>query len=187
MRYLKYIPLFIAVMVATTGWSASAPAQTAGVVNFATCISDSKYGKQEQASFESLKQQMTSVLENAEKQLTDISTKLNDPEFMDGLSPEGEEELKVRFHTLNEEMQRNQNQYYQVLNQANMRIIQGLNFKINQAAEKVAKDKKLKMIVNKEACFYCADDLDVTPFIITEMDKSFDEEAKKQQNTTDAA
>jgi outer membrane protein len=149
-------------------------------VNFATCVSDSKLGKQEQASFENLKKQMSSLLEDTEKQLNDLAAKFNDPEYLDGLSPEAEEELKVKFRTLNEELGRYQNQYYQVMNQANGRIIQTLSTSINTASEKVAKDKKLNMVVNKDACFYYTPALDVTTSVIAEMDKNFAQDSKKQ-------
>ena len=43
-----------------------------------------------------------------------------------------------------------------------------------------SKDKKLMMLVNKDACFYCIPTLDVTNLIIAEMDKSFEIEVKKQ-------
>jgi outer membrane protein len=149
-----------------------------GIVNFSTCIAESKLGKQEQASFESLKNQMSSLLQDTEKQLNEISTKFNDPEYLDGLSPEAEEELKTKFRTLNDELSRYQNQYYQVLNQANMRIIQTISGNINTAAEKVAKEKKLSMVMNKDACFFYAPQLEITSFVISEMDKGFDKEAK---------
>src|SRR5579871_5648379 len=84
-----------------------------GVVNFATCITDSKLGKKEQESFESLKKQMATLVEDTEKQMNEIATKFNDPEYLDGLSPEAEEEMKIKFRTLNEELNRYQNQYYQ--------------------------------------------------------------------------
>lgn len=157
-----------------------------GVVNFAQALSDSKVGKQEQASFESLKKQMTSLLEDTEKQLTEISAKFNDSEYMDGLSPEAEDELKNKFRSLSEEMNRNQNQYYQVLNQANMKVIQTIGAAVQQASEKVAKDKKLTMILNKEACFYYMPTLDVTSLVVAEMDKSFDGSAAKRAPTAAA-
>jgi hypothetical protein len=59
------------------------------------------------------------------------------------------------------------------MNQANMRVIQNLNGAISQAAEKVAKDKKLGMVVNKEACFFYQPGLDITADVIAEMDKGF--------------
>lgn len=151
-----------------------------GIVNFATCITDSKFGKQEQASFEALKKQLSTLLEDTEKQLTEISAKFNDQEFMDGLSPEGEEELKTKFQHLNEELNRYQQQYYQVLNQANMRIIQILSNSISTAAEKVAKEKNLGMVVNKDACFFYTPKYDITTLVVSEMDKTFEQEAKKQ-------
>ncbi len=150
-----------------------------GIVNFSSCMTESKLGKREQASFEALKKQMASLLEDTEKQLTEISAKFNDPEYMDGLSPEAEEELKNKARSLNEEMNRYQNQYYQVLNQANMKILQGVSATIQAASEKIAKDKQLSMVMNKEACFFYAPVLDVTSLVVNEMDKNFDIEMKK--------
>ncbi|MBS0603981.1 MAG: OmpH family outer membrane protein [Verrucomicrobia bacterium] len=171
--------LLTATCLSTAAFSAEA-APNFGIVNFGTCVSDSKLGKQEQASFESLKKQMATLLEDTEKQLNDLAAKFNDPEYLDGLSPEAEEDLKNKFRTLNEEMSRYQNQYYQVMNQANMRIIQTLSTSINSASEKVAKDKKLNMVVNKDACFYYTPGLDVTNLVIAEMDKNFATDSKKQ-------
>lgn len=185
----RFIPIVLTILgCSTTIFSAEVP--SFGIVNFGTCVTESKLGKQEQASFESLKKQMTSLLEETEKQLNDLSAKFNDPEYLDGLSPEAEEELKNKFRTLNDELGRYQNQYYQVMNQANMRIIQALSTSINTAAEKVAKDKKLNMVVNKDACFYYAPALDVTPLVIAEMDKNFAQDIKKvgvQANVAETA
>ncbi len=158
----------------STGAFASEAKSSVGIVNFTNCMTDSKTGKQEQASFESLKTQMTSLLEDSEKQLTELSTKFNDPEYMDGLSPEAEEEMKVKFRSLSEEMNRYQNQYYQVLNQANMKIVQTMGAHIQEASEQVAKNKKLTVVMNKEACFFHAAALDVTGLVIAEMDKAFE-------------
>ena len=154
-----------------------------GIVNFSTCITDSKLGKEEQISFENLKKQMSAHLEDTEKQINELAAKFNDPDYMDGLSPEAEDELKTKIRTLNEELARFQNQYYQVLNQANMKVMQNINGNINVAAEKIAKDKKLSMIVNKEACFFYNPSLDVTNLVIAEMDRSFEVESKKQKAT----
>ena len=168
---------FLSLALATL--SLSAFAADFGIVNFGTCIADSKFGKQEQASFEALKKQMSTQLEETEKQMNEIAAKFNDAEYLDSLSPEAETELKTKFQTLNEELSRYQNQYYQVLNQANMRVVQILGTHINSASEQVAKNQKLAMVINKEACFFYNTDLDVTPLVVTEMDKSFEIEAKK--------
>jgi len=155
-----------------------------GIVNFATCLSDSKKGKQEQASFEALKKQVGSMIEETEKNYTAESQKLNDSEYMDGLSPEAEQEQKMKVARLEEEMARYQNQYYQVMQQANMRILQQVGQEISAASEKVAKDKKLNMIINKDAsCFYYKPDLDVTKDVIKEMDNRFDAANKTPSST----
>ena len=76
-------------------------------------------------------------------------------------------------------MGREQNQFYQVLQQANMRVIQMISTSINAASEKVAKDKKLTVIVNKDACFYYTPALDVTDLVVKAMDTTYEQEAKK--------
>ena len=90
---------------------AKADALSFGVVNYGTCATDSKYGKQEFASFESIKKQMTALLEDTHKQITDIDAKLKDPEFRDSLSPEAEEEMKNKFYRLNDDLTQYQQQY----------------------------------------------------------------------------
>ena len=178
------IPSFLLSLLLSSA-AFSAEAQNLGVVNFGTCVSDSKLGQQEQASFETLKKQMTMTMEETEKQLTDLTAKFNDPDYLDGLSPEAEEDLKTKFRTLNEDLNRYQNQYYQVMNQANMRIVQTLSTSINNASEKVAKEKKFNMVLNKDACFYYVPSLDVTTQVIAQMDKDFKPEGKKTPPTAE--
>lgn len=174
---MKRLSKYLTVACLTAG-SLSA-AENFGIVNFSTCVTDSKIGKEEQTNFDNMKKQLGAHLEETEKQINDLSMKFNDPEYMDGLSPEAEDEMKNKMRMLSEEMNRYQNQYYQMLNQANMRIIQVLSTSINTASEKVAKEKKLSMVINKDACFYYAPNLDITTQVISEMDKSYDQEAKK--------
>lgn len=155
-----------------------------GAVNFGTCVNDSKLGKEKQASFEALKKQMSSLLEEKEKQLNTLAAKFNDPEQMDSLSPEQEEELKNQFRTLNEEMNQFQNQYYQVLNQKNMQIVQTIAESITAASAKVAAEKKLSAVFNKEALFYMAPAMDITPAVIAEMDTNFETSAKEEASAS---
>lgn len=154
---------------------------TFGVVNFTNCVSESKYGKKEQENFENLRNQVTSMIEESQKELQDLSEKIQDPDFLDGLSPKAEEELKQKFQTKNQDFSRIQNQYYQVLQQANMQVMQKLNDTVARASESVAQKKNLGVIMNKEACFYYKPALDMTNLVISEMDKNFDkDEAEKK-------
>ena len=143
-----------------------------GVANFAQCVADSKYGKKEQEALENLKNQMQSLVQDTEKNLREVASKLQDPEHLDGLSPEAEQELRVKFQTLQEEMAKYQNQYYQVLNQANMKMVQNMGGRIAAASEKVAKDHGFSFVINKDACFYF--DQDVTSLVLSELDHNYD-------------
>ena len=169
------------ITVAACSVSLSLTASSISVVNFSTCITDSKYGKQEQENFENLRKQLSSLIEDTEKEIKDLSTKFEDSEYLDSLSPKAEEEMKARFQTLNEDLSRYQGQFYQVMQQANMQLIHKMSSQIARASEKLAKDKKLDYVINKEACFYYRPDLDMTTQVISEMDKNFETDVKSNK------
>lgn len=160
--------------------SATAVEAPFGVVNFATCVTESKAGKKEQENMESIRNQMASLMEQTEKELKEISAKFEDTEYLDSLAPKAEEELKVKFQTLQEDLSRYQNQFYQVMNHANYQMVQKMSGAIGQAAKKVAEEKKLTYIFNKEACFFVHPDLDFTTAVVGELDKDFDEQQSKK-------
>lgn len=145
-----------------------------GVVNFAACITESKAGKKEQENMEAMRDQMSHLIKDTETELKEIASKFEDPEYLDSLSPKAEEEMKMKFQTLQEDLNRYQNQFYQVLNHANYQMIQKMSGAITKAAEIVASEKKLDYVMNKEACFYIRPDFDVTSSVISEMDKTFE-------------
>ena len=150
-----------------------------GVVNFKTCVEESKFGKQEQASFEAMKQQMENVVEEKEKVLGDLANKLNNADELELMSPEAETELKRKFRALSQEMSQLQTQFYQTLNQANFQVVQKLSETVTKASEKVAKDQSLDLILNDEGAFFVNKALDVSPLVIKQMDAQFEEEAAK--------
>lgn len=171
------------ILSAFTALTLSAVAAEApfGVVNFATCVTESKAGKKEQENMESIRNQMSSLMEQTEKELKEISAKFEDTEYLDSLSPKAEEELKVKFQTLQEDLSRYQNQFYQVMNHANYQMVQKMSGAIGQAAKKVAEEKHLTYVFNKEACFFVHPDLDFTSAVVSELDKSFDEQLAKAE------
>ncbi len=177
---LKKISLFAAAMgfcflgtlSAAEGTGIKSP--VIGVANFKNCVESSKLGKREQATFENLKKQMDTILEKKEKELNEIAAKFNDPDYLDSLSNEAEAELKHKFRASGQELQAQQNQYYQALSQANVKIVQMITEVVEKAAAQVAKDKGLSFIINQEACYYCTPDADVTNLIVAEMDKMYD-------------
>lgn len=151
------------------------------VVNFTTCVQESKFGKKEQENFDNLRKQMVSMIEESQKELQELSQKLEDTDYLDSLSPKAEEELKMKFQTKNQDIARIQNQYYQMLQQANMQVMQKLNENVSKASEAVALKKNLGVVMNKEACFYYKPSLEVTKLVIDEMDKNYESEEKTRR------
>jgi outer membrane protein len=155
-----------------------------GVVSFKKCIEESKIGKSEQAAFESLKKQMESVLAEKEKTLNDMASKFNDADYLDSLSPEAETDLKRKFRALNQELSQQQNQYLQTLQQTNLKVVQKLQEQVVKAAESLAKNDNLDLIINDEACFYISPDLDLSKKMIGMLDQDFDKNPPQSNNTT---
>ena len=183
MKKLKSSILLASLLLAGSTFADNA---LTGVVNFTTCITDSKSGKKEQENMEAIRNQMASLIEDTEKELKELSAKFEDTELLDSLSPKAEEEMKVSFQALQEDLGRYQNQYYQVLQHAQYQLIQKMSGNIAKAAETIAKQKKLDYVINKEACFYIRSDLDVTNAVIAEMDKSFESAKKLSENAEGA-
>lgn len=156
--------------------SASVFADSIGIVNFGTCITDSKYGKYEQEQLENLKKQWSSLIEDTEKQMQDIAKKLEDKDYLESISQDKANELQDKHKALNEDLAKYQSQLYQMLNQANYFFVQKMFANISKASSSVAKKNNLSMIINKEAFFYSTADLDVTNLVIDEMNKNFEKE-----------
>lgn len=148
------------------------------IVNFKQVVEESKLGKQEQASFENLKKQMEAVIGEKEKSLNEVASKLNDADYLDSLTPEAETELKRKFRAMNQELSQQQAQYYQALQQSNMKIVQKLQEAITKACEQVAKDDKVDLILNDEACFFTHPDLNVSSKVVKILDQMNEQEIK---------
>lgn len=149
-----------------------------GVVNAKKCLEESKLGKQEQANFEKMKHQMESILQDKEKVLEDIESKLNDEDYTDSISADAESELKRKRRTMRQEALQLQNQYMQTLQQANFKIVQKLTDVISKASEQVAKESGLDIIINDEASPYFNKQLDISPQIVVKMNAIYDAETK---------
>lgn len=177
---MKKLVTIIALSVFAFCSKVSAADLSIGFVNFKTCVEKSKQGQQERNAFEAMKKQMTDTLEKTDKELAEIAKKLEDQDYMDGLSPGAEQELKNRFQGLSQDFARYQNQYYQLLNQANYKLIQTMHDEVSLAAEKVREKAKLALLFNEESTFAYLSTLDFTEEVIKEMDKQFDLESAGQ-------
>jgi outer membrane protein len=180
MKMKNIISIFLFILIASSSFAIESKS-VIGVVNFMNCITDSKYGKNEQEQLENIKKQWSSLIEETEKEYSEISKKFDDQDYMDGLSPEAEEELKMKQTALSQDLSKYQNQLYQILQQANYFFIQKMSNNISKASEAIAENKKLDLVLNKEACFYNNPKIDVTDLVIKEMDKNFEKETAKNE------
>jgi Skp family chaperone for outer membrane proteins len=185
---IKNIIFALAIFFTTTSFAMNSKSLI-GVVNFMNCLTDSKYGKNEQEQLENIKKQWTQLIEQTDKDLKDINSKLEDEDYIGGLSPQAIEELNVKQKALSEDIMKYQNQLYQILNQANYFFMQKMSNNISVASEKIADKKNLDLVLNKEACFYTNPKLDITSLVIKEMDLNFDKETaqtekEKNENAT---
>ena len=153
------------------------------VVNFGYCLENSKLGKQEKTQFDGLKRQIEQTLQTKEKELNELAPKFND-EYIDTLTPEAEAELKQKFKMLSQEFSQQQNEYYQMLQQAHMGVVQLMHDAISQATKQVSQDRNITCALNEEACFFYTSGLDLSKDVVAQLDKMFDAgafAAKKQE------
>lgn len=200
-RFVRYLalltlPLAFAPAMVMALEPSSIKASKIGFVNFKTCIENSKLGQQEQTTFDMIKKQMESSLEDKEKSFKekrkpydDLKTKLEDDNFIDSLSPEAEKDLKLKIETLTSELsqmqmqnQELQNQYYQALQQANTKILQKLAETVMKASSSVAKELQLDTVLNEDGCFYFNSDYEISDLVVKEMDVIYDKEIKEMLN-----
>ncbi len=171
---MKKVSFYLLIALSALGFGTVEGAdQGIGFVNFKTCIEKSKRGQQEKSAFETMKNQMGESLEKADKELEDIAKKLEDQDYMDGLSPSAEGELKQKFQGLSQELARYQSQYYQLLNQANYKMMQVMHDEVSFSAEKIREAKKLALMINEDSTFAYSPSLDLTQEVVEEMDKQF--------------
>jgi outer membrane protein len=161
-----------------------------GIVNTKKCLEESKLGKQEQANFDKMKSQMEAVLQDKERILEEIESKLNDEDYMDSVSSDVESELKRKRRAIRQEGLQLQNQYLQTLQQANMKIVQKITETITKASSQVAQEPShpgepsFDVIFTDDACDYFAPYLDVTDRVIFKMNQNFDVESRENQGAS---
>lgn len=153
---------------------------TTAVVSFRKVVENSKLGKQQQASFEGMKHQMESLLQAKEKEVMDLWAKTEDPDVIDGLTPEKEQAMKQQAYQMAQELEQGKQQFLQTLQQANTRIIQMLNEDISKAAAEVAQARGLEIVFNEESVFYHKPTLNISDQVIARLDETFDRDAKQK-------
>ncbi len=192
MKLPHYLTSAFAAFLIVLGSSyAEEATQKIGVVNVRECIENSKLGLQGKNELEKTKKQMDGVLTAITNELVELGTKLEDPDYIDSLSPEVEKELQTKVQSKSLEKAKFENQYYQVMTQANNTFVHKVLMSINNASQHVAENKNLNIIVDAETCFFFTPSIDVTTAVMENMNTSFELEQKantekEPQSTTGA-
>ena len=155
-----------------------APQTVEGFVNFEQCATSSLRGKKERDLLEKQKNEMEKVLKDLEAQANETHRKLSDEDYLDTQAPQAIDNLKQDLQKQVEEIKMSQNKYYQILQQAQGRMQNVLHNDVRKAAEKVAKDRHLKNVLPAEVAFFYDPELDVTKYVLEEMDHNFTQESK---------
>ena len=184
-KKIMKVGLMLALFSVTALSYADAEEMRIGVVDFRTCLEKSYIGQAEQQKLEAMRNEMVNSLEGKEKLLTEVMDKLKKPEYLDTLSPQAEEELQKQYASLSEEIQMYQNQAYQALNQAQMKMFQSVSEQVAKSAEYLARENNLDIVLNQESCFYFKRPLEMTQIVVQELNRHFQPELGGSQ-TADA-
>ncbi|MBN1915171.1 MAG: OmpH family outer membrane protein [Parachlamydiales bacterium] len=158
-------------------------AADSAIVDFIACIQNSKYGQYENEQLESIHGQWASLIEETDKEIKTMQDKLQDQEYLDGLSADGEKELKMKMQNLVNDKIKYQNQLYQILQHAQYFIIQQISEQITKAAEQLASQKKFDILVRKDHTLYHKPHLEITESVITIMDQNFANDKSLSENS----
>jgi outer membrane protein len=141
-----------------------------GYVDFNRILTSSTRAKQEEKTLQALQKELEEQVNSVEKEMTSLAEKLQDPDYLDSLSQEAEQEQRNRLRTMAEERMRLIQQVSGQFQQAQQRIAQQLQMMVRQASAEVAKKKKLRALLNGDALFYADPALDYTDAVVELLD-----------------
>ncbi|BAE81298.1 outer membrane protein/ompH [Chlamydia felis Fe/C-56] len=144
-----------------------------GVVSLKRCLEESAFGKKETEELENMKEQFSKNSEKMEEELSALYNKLQDEDYMESLSTSASDELRKKFENLSSEYNALQSQYYQMLNQSNMKRVQKLIKEVKKASNIVREQTGLAAVLNDEVVLSIDSSADITNEIIKILDESF--------------
>ena len=170
---MKKLLLFISLSLVSSPAFAASSTSTIGIVNLRRCLEESALGKKEAAEFEKMKKQFSNSMGKMEEELSSIYSKLQDDDYMEGLSESAATELRKKFEELSAEYNTAQGQYYQILNQSNLKRMQKIMDEVKKASESVRVQEGLSVLLNEDVVLAIDASADKTDDIIKILDDSF--------------
>ena len=170
---MKKLLLFISLSLVSSPAFAASSTSTIGIVNLRRCLEESALGKKEAAEFEKMKKQFSNSMGKMEEELSSIYSKLQYDDYMEGLSESAATELRKKFEELSAEYNTAQGQYYQILNQSNLKRMQKIMDEVKKASEIVRVQEGLSVLLNEDVVLAIDASADKTDDIIKILDDSF--------------
>ena len=170
---MKKLLLIISLSLVSSPAFAASSTSTIGIVNLRRCLEESALGKKEAAEFEKMKKQFSNSMGKMEEELSSIYSKLQDDDYMEGLSESAATELRKKFEELSAEYNTAQGQYYQILNQSNLKRMQKIMDEVKKASEIVRVQEGLSVLLNEDVVLAIDASADKTDDIIKILDDSF--------------
>ena len=170
---MKKLLLFISLSLVSSPAFAASSTSTIGIVNLRRCLEESALGKKEAAEIEKMKKQFSNSMGKMEEELSSIYSKLQDDDYMEGLSESAATELRKKFEELSAEYNTAQGQYYQILNQSNLKRMQKIMDEVKKASEIVRVQEGLSVLLNEDVVLAIDASADKTDDIIKILDDSF--------------
>jgi outer membrane protein len=159
-----------ALSILSVGLSASLSAEI-GFVDFGRVLQTSSKAKAEEKQLQSLQKELEDQVNKVEKEVNGLAEKLQNPDYVDSLSQEAEQDQRNKLRMMAEERMRliqNVTGQYQ---QAQQRFYQQVGMMVAKASAELATTRKLDAVLNREALFYADPKIDCTDEIIKLMDK----------------
>jgi outer membrane protein len=180
MRIRAVVPALAALLMTPVVWgqasSAGAPASAkVGVINIQAAIASTAEGKQAAAELQSQFAPRTSELQNLQKQIEDIRTRVQNGQTT--LSDEEKARLQRQYDQLTRTFQRKQQEFQDDTNDAQQDVVNRIGRKMIDVLDKYSKDNNYSIILDESSqqtpVIYAANQIDVTQDIIRLYDQSY--------------
>ncbi|WP_194844438.1 OmpH family outer membrane protein [Candidatus Clavichlamydia salmonicola] len=142
-------------------------------VNLKKCVEESLIGKEEKKQIERVKTRLEQNGQRLEEQLDSLSAKMRDEDYLETLSENALDELKKKLSLLHQEYSACQNQYYQMINQANYAMINKVTEQVRLAVEEIIEKNPSTIVLNSEVFFSATSPYDMTSEVLVIMNQKF--------------
>jgi len=179
---------FLTLALLTLGsLSAAETTSKIGFIDFERCSTDSKVGKEEYSAFNALQNKAMADMQAMDKERQELAEKAKDQDYLDGLSPEAQNELNQKIQNQQMKMQMAGESYQNTLRQMYEAMEQKITSSVTTASKKIAEEKNLDFVFPSKLCIVSRDQMNVTSEVIKKMDELFDTEQKSSSQKEETA